>query len=421
MGLFEAEVRGYTGEENILTSRVFGTLEILDRTKFLLPILKQCGVSLEQDTDPKNILFSYWKTMGKRTPDVILEDKSSLIFIESKLGSALDVHQLTEEYEDGMKVSKDFWLIAITRDWAEPLQIKEAKNAVTKRYKDPHVQWINWQQIYTILRGNTKNGNQTEGKLIDDLLSLLKAKGLSAFSQFDKAQLNSVNKLWPEMIKVLEECAAFFGTLSSHLHQKNIACIEKGYTRELVQTGSSVMGLQASTRWLSPSITMRAWDNDWKEKEDTQGFLIFFRLSPLELEVGYRLGFWGSNKLRPMFAEAAQSCALAEKLHTLGNCSVSYYCQDYEVPEARVTRDSLNEEAFSLEALRKAKFVMIGRAFTPDEMASPNLLDEVEECLVHMRNMISENGLYFTKQTIDSFIPHEIMETTEDNGDKSPD
>ena len=60
MGIFEAEVRRHTGEEDMLTSRVFGTLEILDRSKFVMPILEHCGVELGEEIDPGRFTFSYW-------------------------------------------------------------------------------------------------------------------------------------------------------------------------------------------------------------------------------------------------------------------------------------------------------------------------------------------------------------------------
>jgi hypothetical protein len=414
MGIFEAQARKYTGEEDMLTSSVFGTLEIIDRSKFLAPILGQCGVELGEETDPGRFTFSYWETIGERTPDVVLKDKPILISIECKLNAPLDFRQLVDEYKDGVEAHKNFWLIAVTSDYVEPTEIlQKAKDALIRDgYKEPRIQWLNWQQIHTFLRKNARIGNETEEKLIGNLLSLLKAKGLSVFIAFEKAQLSSVATLWPKVINFLEEYSAFLGTLSSRLHRKNITCIEKGYIREVVQTGYKAMGLQDSTHWLPRSIAMRAWDNDWKEKEDSQGFLIFFRFSPLELEVGYRLGFWKQN-LKPMFIETAQSCALAEKLHPL-NCSVSYYGQDYEMLKNRVAGDSLSEEAFSLEALRNVGFVIIGRAFNHAEMASLKLLDEVEECLVRIRDIINENDLYLTEEAITKhFASREAIEPVE--------
>jgi hypothetical protein len=415
MGVFEAEVRRHTGDEDILTSRVFGTLGILDKSKFLASILKQCGVELGEEFGFDCLAFSYWEAIGKRTPDVILRDKSILISIESKLGSSVDTWQLVEEYEDGMKLQRNFWLIAVTAHYVEPSQVKEAKSMLREKgYKDPRIKWINWQQIYAILRTNAESGNATEQKLIGDLLSLLKAKGLSVFIGFEKAQLSGVAAVWPKVVNFMEGCSAFFGTLSSRLYEKNITCIEKGYVQEIVQTGWRAMGLQDSAYWLPRGIAMRAWDNEWEEKDASQGLLARFRLSPLELNAGYCLNVSGRNKTLGLWlTEVARRCALAEKLRDLRNCSVSYYNWDYELTD-RLAGDGLSEQAFSPEALAKTSFAVIGCVFDEEEMASPKLLDEVEECLVHIRDIINENDLYLNEEAIAKhFASHEAMELVE--------
>lgn len=417
MGIFEAEVRGCTGEEDILTSRVFGILEILDRTKFLLPILKQCEINLEQDSKPENLSFSYWEKMTKRTPDVILKDKSTLIFIECKLGSPLDIHQLTEEYEDGMKARKDFWLIAVTSDWTEPSQIQQAKESLTKKSgKEPQLQWINWQKIYAILRSNAKNGSQTEKKLISDLLSLLKVKGLSTFVQFPKEQLSSVVELWPTIPRFLEGCSALFGTLSSRLYEKNIIF------EDLIRHGWIASKLEDYNYWMPRWIATRAWDRKWKEGEALleqwgplgvglrQCLITLLYLNPFELIVGYRLGFAGMPNLYQLFVKEAGSCNLAEKLCSFDNYSVTYCDWDLRMQDRK---DSQDKEAFKLETPTNAENIIIGHTFNHDEMASPKLLDEVEECLVNMRDIVNENKLYFSKKTIDNFIPQETAETSE--------
>lgn len=415
MGLFEAEVRSHTGEEDILTSRVFGTLEILDRTKFLIPVLKQCGVQLSLETVPESFTFNYWKGMGKRIPDVILENKLNLIFFENKLNASLAIHQLVEEYEDGIGCRKNFWLIAITSDWTEPPEVQKSREILIKKgIKGPRIQWVNWQKIYAILHSSAKNGSQTEVKLIGDLLLLLKAKGLSLFTGFEEAQLSSVAALWPKAVNFLEGCSAFFGTLSSRLHEKNITCIEKGYIQEVVQTGWRAMGLQDFAYWLPRGIAIRAWDNEWKEKDASQGLLIRFRLNPLELDAGYRLNVSIGNKiLGQWLTEVARRRPLVETLRELSHCSVSYYDWDYVLLN-RVAGDSLSEEAFGLEALTKASYVVIGRVFREEEIASPKLLDEVEECLVRIRDIVNGNGLYLTKEaTTEVFASYEAMEPVE--------
>jgi hypothetical protein len=407
MGIFEAELRGHAGEEDVLASRVFGALEILDTTKFLIPVLKQCGVELAQEAAPQSFSFSYWREMGKRIPDVILEDNLSLIFFENKLNAPLGVRQLVEEYEDGIGCHKNFRLIAVTSDWVEPPDIQQAKELLTREgIENPGIQWINWQKIYAILRSNADNGNQTEEKLIDDLLSLLEAKGLSTFVQFQKGQVDSIAGLWPQVPSFLEDCSALFGTLSSKLHNKNITI------EDSIRHGWISEALQRFARWMPRWIAIRAWDENWKERDWKQCLIVLVRLNPLELAAGYRLAPAANDSLYELFTEAAQSCDLAGRLRAFDCYSVTHYSGDFWQID-RMEKENLNKETLGWEVLRNARNVIIGRVFNHEEMASPKLLDEVEECLVHMRDIVNENDLYFTKQTIGSFTPRGVTETME--------
>lgn len=402
MGVFEAERRGHTSEEDMLTSSVFGTLEILDRSKFLVPVLEKCGVELVKDIDPDQLCFSFWESTGKRIPDVVLRNESILIYVENKLGTHLDAEQLVDEYEDGMKIHKNFWLAAVSADYTEPTEVLEkAKSVLKDKYKDPHVKWVNWQQIYASLRANAGGGNETEQKLIGDLLSLLEAKGLSMFDRFNEAQLSSVAALWPELIDFLHKCSALFGTLAGRLSENNIICVEKQFAQEtvLLHGTRSRMALQDFGRWLPGMISMRAWDSKWKERDYSQGFLLRLDVSHLTLEVGYRLGFGKNAKFQRMFSEAAQRCHLADKLHSIDACVVSYYGRGYKLLKREV-EGSLNEKAFGLEALQNTRFLIIGRVFNQEEMVSPGLVDEIEKCLMHIRDIVNKNRLYFSGQAI---------------------
>lgn len=399
MGIFEAGRRGHTGEEDMLTSSVFGMLEILDRSKFLAPVLEQCGVELVEDIDLGRLSFNYWESTGKRTPDVILRDKSILISVESKLGSQIDNWQLVEEYEDGIKAQRNFWLIAITADYIQPAELEKAKSVLKEKgFKDPHIKWINWQQIYAFLLINAEGGNETEQKLIDELLALLKAKGLSMFYQFNETQLSNVATLWSEMPKFLEDYSALLGTLCSRLHERGIIA------EESIRHGWIASRLQDSAFWIPRWIGMRAWDNEW-EGDWRQCLIVLFRLKPLELNVGYRLGFGGEN-LRQMFSGGAKSCGLSETLEAIPNYVVSFYVGDFVLTD-RVVGENITKDTFSLQALGSATNLIIGCVFNHGEVASPKLLDGILECLVRMRDIVKENRLCFPKQAIESFTPHD--------------
>jgi len=60
----------------------------------------------------------------------------------------------------------------------------------------------------------------------------------------------------------------------------------------------------------------------------------------------------------------------------------------------------LNDKTFSLKALENTRFLMIGRRFNQEEIVSPRLVDEIEKCLLQMRDIVNKNDLYFSGQAI---------------------
>ena len=113
MSIFEAEVRHRTGDEDILTSRVFGTLSIVDKHTVLAPFLASLGLSLAGEEIP-SLTISLWKAYGDTEPDVIIESSAQLIFIEAKLGSPASCEQLEREYKHGRKAKDRFSLFLLT-------------------------------------------------------------------------------------------------------------------------------------------------------------------------------------------------------------------------------------------------------------------------------------------------------------------
>jgi hypothetical protein len=397
MGIFEAGVRRRAAEEDILTSYVFGSLEILDRDKFLLPVLKKCKVELAQEAIPENFAFSYWKKMDKRTPDVILEDKLNLILFENKLNIPLKSPQLVEEYEDGVRCGKNLWLVAVTSDRIEPAEVEQTKERLIKNgTRDPRIRWTNWQTIYAVFRRNASIGNETEQKFANQLLCLLEAKGLRDFDKFDVQQLEAVVNLYPKWTKFLSDCFACLKTLEGRLEKKKFYVHYPRIEPALESTHSY--------------ISIDAWDHAWvkakKKKEDKKQYLhaVFHvyttSAKPLELIAGYFLEFRHENKerawkLRNAFSKRVmrETSTLIERLKEQ-NYSVICYSGSEE-PEDIVSGEELNKELFSQESLEKFTVIGFGRIFDDlEEIASAKLLDKVENCLIAIRDIINENNLY---------------------------
>lgn len=408
MGIFEANIRGHAADEDILTCSVFGALEILDSSKFLVPILQKCGAWPSGLDYPTGFLFEYWKSVGKRTPDVIIRSNMMLIFVECKLGSPVDVQQLVEEYEDGIVLGKDFKLILVTADNSQPEAIDRA-NAELKRLRseEPQLKWISWQQIYAAMKEKIESCGAVEKKLVQDVLSLLKSKGLSVFERFQANQISSMAHFYPEMASFLQECSAFFGTLSSRLKETDILC------EDSIRTGYITRRLGSPRYWVPRWLGFRAWDKTWQQ-DLRQCLLVLLLLDPLELNIGYRLAVGGENrKLWKMFSDAANNKRLAGKLQK-SDCTITLYGGDF-ARVAEISKDQI-EQTLATRLRQDVDNIVIGWVFNSRNIHSPDLLSEAEKCLVKMRNIVKEENLYFPVESIGKIGPAEDMEDPSGDG-----
>ena len=89
MPILEADIKGKKGREDVLTSRVFGTLEIAERASVLGNILKGLGIDVVSE-ELEKAKFRYWEKYDERDirePDVIIQADKILIFGSSDLSS----------------------------------------------------------------------------------------------------------------------------------------------------------------------------------------------------------------------------------------------------------------------------------------------------------------------------------------------
>lgn len=194
--MFRAELHGKLPSESrhredILTSNVFGFLEVADRSRFLARYFRDYLKLRISDTEACAAVFEFWPTYSDGTePDVVVIAGGWYVLFEAKLFSnfGLDAsdaerNQLSRELREGRKEASrrglKFRLVTVTREsWKD-----------TKRYPDirpnDRIYWIwsNWQTIHALLEDIPES---SRGILGHQLYQLLDGRGLRGFRGYKK-------------------------------------------------------------------------------------------------------------------------------------------------------------------------------------------------------------------------------------------
>lgn len=263
-----AEIHGKIGRtaqrltersEDLLTSDVFGTCRYLEPEDLLGPFLRMAqhhrhGGRLA-DFLPQEIIhvgYSFWHRLGTCEPDVILRIQSrmeehqddTLVLIEAKLFSPKSNREIREEelfeeavsdqlaiqyealYKDaptafGPEACNSRCLVYVTAHRQMPqAELQESISALQSRNEHIHIYWLNWHELYPILKRKLKPNSLPGYKqlLFSDLLKLLKRKDLKTYDGYaiEKGTPQIVRKYYSNLKSVLPlVCGDIFkGTMS---------------------------------------------------------------------------------------------------------------------------------------------------------------------------------------------------------------
>ena len=194
--MFRAELHGKLpsdsrNREDILTSNVFGFLEVADRSKFLARYLRDYLKLEVTDSEAIAAEFEFWPTYSDGTePDVVVAVGQWYLLFEAKLYSdfgldANDVerNQLRRELREGRREAirrgLKFRIVTVTREYWQD----------TKRYPDirPNDRnywiWSNWQTFHALLEDIPES---SRGILGHQLYQLLDGRGLRGFRGYQE-------------------------------------------------------------------------------------------------------------------------------------------------------------------------------------------------------------------------------------------
>jgi hypothetical protein len=222
--------------EDILTSDVFGLMTYLPYTLLFKTFLDQIELGNPESNfsapTSEPIKIHFWKSyiwpeslpnLDRESiePDVVIEWNDTLLIVEAKFISATDPEELLREYLIGhfeAKTDKQAFLLLIDKNLSPPCVNFNSKPTrlsiveyIQERIADLHLSesyppgkvrssilWSNWQNFYVlveilkneILSGVNGHFGSTAGKILEDLLAILKRKGLEPFENFDLAEFN---------------------------------------------------------------------------------------------------------------------------------------------------------------------------------------------------------------------------------------
>jgi hypothetical protein len=388
VGPFEAEVRGKEKEEDILTSRLFGILNRVDKVIVLGRILRKLGVDVPNE-ELRQAEIRLWEEHDGTIPDAVIETKSNLIFVECKLESPLIFEQLKRECHAGSKKGKDFHLLCITKHFMEPPEIREAKT------RFPQIKWTSWQELNASLRriNELRQLDMTSKGLLNDLVKILNSKGLRGFAGFKEKEFKEITKGTNSMIAYFNEMSIFIRELCSQLDSSGIELkTRKGSWFHRDGRGTS---LDRPDDWVTCHLTFAFGAKDWPFVDFWRSNYLFVRfyLLPEEDPVvfGYSIRAKGNEaNIDALIEKRKEICSYLKSSKHIGlvfirpwwECNYDVFSHDEIVPELF--------QRENLENVFRTEFCCVANN---KEFSQRKLLTVVKDVLVELKDTVSKMDL----------------------------
>ncbi len=222
MSLYAAEEHGRTDREEILLSRLFGTLAMLDREAHLAPLLQAAGIEAAPG-EYAAIQIQFWPELGACRPDIVLESDSLLVFVIARDRDRIDRENLLALARSGWKLSPRFQLLLVTEGSTAPIEIEEV-NAALRLPREAPGRWIGWRAVYELLHKQLREAAEKAPAqdLIADLLGLFAAEGHAPFVGFDPAVLRGYREALPAVDRMAASVRLLAADLDAHLQNEGI-------------------------------------------------------------------------------------------------------------------------------------------------------------------------------------------------------
>lgn len=392
MSIFEAEVRHRIGDEDILTSRVFGTLSIVDKHTVLAPFLASLGLSLTEKEIP-SLSVSLWKAYGDTEPDVIIESSVQLIFIEAKLGSPTSCEQLEREYKHGRKAKDRFSLFLLTKDFREPEAVKEALARLSPDFPDAKITWVRWQQVYAILKEITQReeADSISRSLLSDLLLLLASKGLRGTIGLKQQWLQKIMASQESLSLLCDEISIFVQELNYQGAEEGLRPVTPGGTSSNIDRDGRGSSLGDPSNWFPKYLEFAYKDESWPVTQFGHRHLyVRFYLGRSEVHVGFIIAAYGGKPQQDILEKQP---ILFERLKEYPDIEVALIpLYVSKANEEVVTKDA--QTPFEVDELKKFLWLDLRYKLPITTLEDQAGVTKVLDYLTKMRNLVNEVKLF---------------------------
>ena len=376
IGLFEAEKRGRRGEEDILTSKVFGILSKVNREKVLGAILNEFGAHISSE-ELIHANIDLWKNYNGTIPDVSIESNSYLIFIECKLNSPISIEQLKREYKEGVKTEKEFRLISLTKDYVQPTEIIEFSR------ENPNVSWMNWQGINAKLRGlDVSQLDDISKELVSDLADLLGSKGMRGFAGFEPKIVKDVMQGTTARWTFLGEVPILIGELRGRLESENIQL--KTMTGKKFHRDGRGTKLDSSDDWIMTHLTFVFGLKEWPFSKFWDDSYLYVRFyldddEDCKILVGYTIRTKGNESNQDIIFNKKDEICKELSNNDKNLVLVSPW---WETNTTCYAGEDLKPELLDREVLDDVYRTELSDIISYEEMFQPNLISRISQSLI---------------------------------------
>ena len=368
LSVYSKVLRGHSAEDR-LTYLAFSALKNSTR-KVLLEFLHGLDIPASKG-DAEECRFRFWRRLGKRELDCVLEMKGTLVLVEAKLDSPIDLNQLRDEYFEGARQNENFYLLLITADFSTPDEVSRLTS--TSGIDPNRVRWLGWASMFTVFQGAREGGiDPVSERVLGDVMRILRDAGLRSFQGLGNDELQEWNTGADRFETIFREVQIFIKELNRNLKRRGMRLQRTRPQGRLVYRDGTSSTLNAS-RWVTKYLSFAFGPDEWFEDDfnlenDHYLFVRFDVRTTPRYWIGYRLNN-GKDRHKAAVGRLTEVHKEVPDLVLCLNWDPVPWSEDTSIPETEA-------------------WVEIATELDLDAFPGPDLLEVTENWLIRLRDLV---------------------------------